>query len=280
MEIEKNADSYFDQYNTDHRDSGSLCRLRIPYKKGEQQVSMYLLCANLGCLIINGSYMLLLQTETYEGAFIALKVEYFGNVVFYLMFGLFLWSYMKMKPYKWAIALVSLWGIFDVIFLFLVWTGDSFHLVFRDLGFEWNEEWGLVMLRSVPGIFYMIHYCIICLVVFCSLIYITVRMFLVEIPSERNNLAKLVGSQFVIGVSLVLMLLFNFSFDIVPIFASTSILSIIISIRRDEFFGLKEVGREWVFDQIEDAFILVDELYGYLDSNLCEEGISGVGFQA
>lgn len=236
-------------------------------KKANSRVSMYLLCANLGCLIINGSYMLLLQTETYEGAFIALKVEYFGNVVFYLMFGLFLWTYMKMKPYKWAIALVSLWGIFDVIFLFLVWTGDSFHLVFRDLGFEWNEEWGLVMLRSVPGIFYMIHYCIICLVVFCSLIYITVRMFLVEIPSERNNLAKLVGSQFVIGVSLVLMLLFNFSFDIVPIFASTSILSIIISIRRDEFFGLKEVGREWVFDQIEDAFILVDELYGYLDSN-------------
>lgn len=92
-------------------------------KKANSRVSMYLLCANLGCLIINGSYMLLLQTETYEGAFIALKVEYFGNVVFYLMFGLFLWSYMKMKPYKWAIALVSLWGIFDVIFCF--WSGPE-----------------------------------------------------------------------------------------------------------------------------------------------------------
>ena len=63
------------------------------------------------------------------------------------------------------------------------------------------------------------------------------------------------------------MLLFNFSFDIVPIFTSTSIWSIIISIRRNEFFSVKEVGREWVFDQMQDAFILVDELYGYLDSN-------------
>ena len=236
-------------------------------RKANSRVSMYLLLANLGCLIINASYMLLLQSGTFEGAMTALKMEYFGNVVFYLMFGLFLWTYMKMKPYKWAIALVSFWGIFDVIFLFMIWTGDGLHLVFRNLDFEWNADWGLVMLKSTPGVLYMIYYCIICLIVFCSLIYITVRMFLVEVVSERSNLAKLVGSQFVIGASLVLMLLFNFSFDIVPIFASTSILSIIISIHRDEFFGIREVGREWVFDQMEDAFILVDELYGYLDSN-------------
>ena len=236
-------------------------------RKANSRVSMYLLLANLGCLIINASYMLLLQSVTFDGAMTALKMEYFGNIVFYLMFGLFLWTYMKMKPYKWAIALVSFWGVFDVIFLFLIWTGDGLHLVFQNLDFEWNAEWGLVMLRSTPGVFYMIYYCIICLIVFCSLIYITVRMLLVEVASERSNLAKLVGSQFVIGASLVLMLLFNFSFDIVPIFASTSILSIIISIHKDEFFGIREVGRAWVFDQMEDAFILVDELYGYLDSN-------------
>jgi len=236
-------------------------------RKANNRVSMYLLLANLGCLIINASYMLLLQSKTFEGALTALKMEYFGNIVFYLTFGLFLWTYMKMKPYKWAIVLVSLWGFFDVLFLLLLWTGDGLHLIFRNLDFEWKEEWGLVMLRSDPGVFYLIYCCIVCLIVFCSLIYITIRMVLVEVKSERNNLAKLVGAQFVIGISLVLMLLFNFSFDIVPIFASTSILSIIISIRRDGFFGIKEIGREWVFDQMADAFILVDELYGYLDSN-------------
>ena len=236
-------------------------------RKISSRASMYLLLANLGCLIINASYMLLLQSMTFEGALNALKMEYFGNIVFYLMFGLFLWTYMKMKPYKWAIALVSFWCIFDVIFLLLIWTGDRLHLVFQELDFERHEQWGLVMLKATPGICYMIYYCIICMIVFCSLIYIIVRMFLVEIASERNNLAKLAGSQFVIGASLILMLLFNFSFDIVPICASTSILSIIISIRRNEFFGIKEVGREWVFDQMSDAFIIVDELYGYLDSN-------------
>ena len=117
-------------------------------RKAHSRTSMYLLLANLGCLIINGSYMLLLQTKTYEGALIALKMEYFGNIVFYLMFGMFLWTYMKLKHYKWAVALISFWSIFDVLFLLAVWTGDPFHLAFQNLDFEWNANWGLVMLRS------------------------------------------------------------------------------------------------------------------------------------
>ncbi|MDE6926806.1 MAG: hypothetical protein K2P59_16410 [Acetatifactor sp.] len=78
---------------------------------------MYLLLTNLGCLIINGSYMLLLQTKTHEGALISLKMEYFGNVVFYLMFGLFLWSYLGLKKHKWIKPFLCLWCAMDVLFL-------------------------------------------------------------------------------------------------------------------------------------------------------------------
>ena len=53
------------------------------------------------------------------------------------------------------------------------------------------------------------------------------NMFFVQIASERSNLAKLAGAQFVICTSLILMLLFDFHFDIVPIFASLYIISII-----------------------------------------------------
>ena len=150
-------------------------------RKAHSRTSMYLLLANLGCLIINGSYMLLLQTKTYEGALIALKMEYFGNIVFYLMFGMFLWTYMKLKHYKWAVALISFWSIFDVLFLLAVWTGDPFHLAFQNLDFEWNANWGLVMLRSEPAIFYTLHgwrwhslfyvrRCLLCCFLICRLI--------------------------------------------------------------------------------------------------------------
>lgn len=236
-------------------------------KRVKSNSSMYLLLANLGCLIINGSYMLLLLSNTYEGAQIALKMEYFGNVVFYLMFAMFLWSYLRIKRYKWAVAFISFWSVLDVAFLVMIWLGDGFGLVFQNLDFTWNERAGLVMIHATPGILYFLHYCIICVIGLCGMIYTLVRMALVQIKSERNNLARLVLAQFVIVASLALMLWFSFSFDIVPICASLSILSIIISIHRDEFFGITEIGQQWVFEQMEDAFVIVDEMYGYLDSN-------------
>lgn len=236
-------------------------------KKARNRASMYLLMANLGCFIINASYMLLIQTRTFEGAFIALKMEYLGNAVFYLMFGMFLWSYLKLKRHKWTRILVLFWSALEVTFLSFVWSGDVFHLVFESLEFTRNEELGLVLTQAVPGTLYMIRYCIMCVILLCGMIYTTVRMFFLPIASERANLAKLAGAQFVICASLILMLLCNFSFDIVPICASLSILSIIISVRRDEFFGITQLGQQWVFEQMQDAFIIVDEMYGYLDSN-------------
>ncbi len=236
-------------------------------KRAQNRTSMYLLLANLGCLIINGSYMLLLQTKTYDGALTALKMEYFGNVVFYLTFGLFLWSYLKLKKHKWTKLLLTFWSIQDIVFLVSVWSENGLSMVFKSLEFQWSETLGLVLIQAEPGVLYLLRYSTMCIILVCGMVYTTVRMFLVQIASERSNLAKLAGAQFVICTSLILMLLFDFHFDIVPIFASLSILSIIVSVRRDGFFGITHLGHEWVFEQMADAFVIVDSMYGYLDSN-------------
>ncbi len=243
---------------------GCICLL----KQARNRTAMYLLLANLGCLIINISYTLLLQTKTHEGALISLKMEYFGNVVFYLMFGLFLWSYLGMRKFKWTMILLWLWCAMDMTFLLCIWLRDGFPLVFETLQFLPEESFGLVLVLTTPGVLYMLRYSMMCVILLYFIIYTVVRIFSVPIAAERNKLIKLALSQAVIFASLILMLLFNFSFDIVPIFASTSILSIIISAFRDEFFGITELGQQWVFEQMEDAFIIVDEMYGYLDSNL------------
>ncbi|MCM1253924.1 MAG: ATP-binding protein [Clostridium sp.] len=236
-------------------------------KRAKSNASMYLLLANLGCLIINGSYLLLLLSTTQEGAHIAMKMEYFGTTIFYLMFAMFLWTYMRLKPKKWAVSLLSCWAVLDVIFLFLTWTGDIFGLVFQELDFIWDERTGLVWIHVVPGIVYFLHYCIICVIGGCGVVYTFVRMCLVQIKTERNNLARLLLAQCVITAALAVMLYFNPSFDIVPICNSLAILAIIVSIHRNEFFGITDLGRQWAFEQMEDAFIVVDGMYGYLDSN-------------
>ncbi len=236
-------------------------------RKARSRTSMYLLLANLGCLIFNGSYMLLLQTKTHEGALIALKMEYFGSVVFYLMFELFLWSYLGMKRHKWVWTIFAVWSMIGTTLLFILWIGDGSGHVFGDLQFRIHERYGLVMIQAAQGVLYMLWYSVTCVLLTCGMIYTSVRIFQVQINTERYNLAKLAGAQFAICVSLVVMLLFHFSFDIVPICASLAILSIIISIFRDEFFGITELGQQWVFDQMGDAVIYLDEMYGYLDAN-------------
>lgn len=228
-------------------------------RKAQSKTSIYLLLANLGCLIINCSYMLLLNTSTYDGAFTALKMEYFGNVVFYLMFARFLWSYMKVKGHKWIKVLFAYWCIQDILFLSVVWSGVGLPLVFTSLEFQWGG--GMVLIRSTPGVLYILRYSTMCLFLFCGMIYTTVRLLMVKIKSERINLGMLSGAQFVVCISLTLMLLCNFSFDIVPVCASLSILSIIASILNDGFFGVKEIGQQWVFEQMGGT-IGVESEYG------------------
>ena len=56
------------------------------YKK-QNRVSMYLMLTNIGCLIMNMGYWLVLRSDTYEEAMMAYKMEYIGNVLFYIFFG-------------------------------------------------------------------------------------------------------------------------------------------------------------------------------------------------
>jgi putative nucleotidyltransferase with HDIG domain len=63
------------------------------------------------------------------------------------------------------------------------------------------------------------------------------------------------------------MLIFEFDYDVVPVFASLSIISIILGVMHGEMFSITESGRQWVVEHMEGAFIIVDSSYGYLESN-------------
>lgn len=92
-------------------------------------------------------------------------------------------------------------------------------------------------------------------------------MFKTKPKNERYNLARLAGAQFVVTLSLVIQLIVNPAINIVPLFGSLSIFSVILSVIKNEFFRVTDSGHEWVFEQMDNAYIIVDSFYGYLDSN-------------
>ncbi len=236
--------------------------------------NMSLMLTNIGCLIINASYWLLLWSETDDGAIIALKMEYLGNVLFYLSFILFVATYFNVQSKAWVVVPMVMQGIIDGLIVANLWMDDPFHVVFTKLEFgRLGTEFGVTYMVVSPGPLYLVRYSMLCMILFWGLIYTLIKMFRMRIPFERNNIAKLAGAEFVICLSLQLMLLFRIPFDIVPISASLSILSIILGVLKGEFFNVTDQGREWVIEHSDSIFIIADSVYGYLDANPCAKSM-------
>lgn len=237
------------------------------FKKEPTKASMSLLLTNIGCLFINCIYMLMLGAGSEGAALMANKVLYMANTLFYFSFMLFVATYLNFGSQKIRIAILSVWVGIEIIFLFFLFIGDPFHMVFLDINIQRLEKLGVTLVTTVPSILYMVRNATLCLMLVIGMIISTIRMFKVKALEEKYNLARLVGAQFVIVVALHIRLLFIFPFDIVPLSASLSILAIILGVIRGNFFYVTDQGRDWVIEHTENALLIVDNQYGYLDAN-------------
>ena len=233
------------------------------YKK-QNKVSMYLMLTNIGCLIMNMGYWLVLRSESYDEAMMAYKMEYIGNVLFYIFFGLFVVSYFTKNVPDW---IFYCWAGFELIPLFCLWDERLNPVLFGRISFHKNTQWGYHYVRVEPGMLYLLRYSLVAFVLLGAVIFSTIWLFKIKIRAERERVARLIGAEFVIVLALTLTLIGKMPVDIVPISGSCAILAIILSVVRGEFFGITELGREWAFEQMENAVIVVDSACNVLDAN-------------
>ena len=244
--------------------TGIIALLR---RKHQNNNSMFLMITNIGCLIMNSGYLLMMSANDAGQARLISNIEYAGNVLFYFFFVLFLVSYLWKKCPEWPF---HLWAAFEGFGALLYWSDTLREEILPNLpflAFEKSTTLGVYARYINQSVIYMVRYSLVSFLLFWLLIYSNIRLFRMKDRTARVNLARLIGAQFVIILSLAGYLIFEPAFDFVPILASLSILSIILSVINDEFYGITEMGHEWVFEQMNDAFIIVDKNYGYLDSN-------------
>ena len=233
-------------------------------QKEQSKTTMYLMLTNFGCLIMNGGYSLLLRASSPDLAEFAYNIEYTGNIIFYLFFVLFIISYFKIRYIHW---LMCLWGLFEVFNFISLQGFMKMQLFLKDLSFEIPDNIGIVRVNLPQGPLYVVRYCCVCMFLLYGIIYTNVKMFKVASQKERHNIARLAGAQFVVMLSLILMLVCEFDYDIVPILSSFSILFIILGVMHGEMFSVTDRGREWVFEHIAGAFVIVDSSFGFLEAN-------------
>ena len=237
------------------------------FKKEPTKASMSLLLTNIGCLFINCIYLLMLGADTEGSVLMANKILYMANTLFYFAFMLFVATYLNFGTQKMRTSILSVWVGIEIIFLFNLFIGDPFHVVFHDIQIHRFDTLGINLVTTVPSVLYMVRNCMLCFMLVIGMLLSTIRMFKVKAKEERYNLARLAGAQFVIVVALHIRLFFMFPFDIVPLSASLSILAIILGVIRGNFFYVTDQGRDWVIDHTDNALIIADNQYGYLDAN-------------
>ncbi|MCH5344415.1 MAG: hypothetical protein J1E64_10265 [Acetatifactor sp.] len=70
-------------------------------RKHQSNNSMFLMVTNIGCLLMNSGYFLMLGAGDAGQARLVSKIVYFGNVLFYFFFVLFMVSYFWKKYPEW-----------------------------------------------------------------------------------------------------------------------------------------------------------------------------------
>lgn len=226
--------------------------------------TLRLMLTNIGCLVMNSGYLLILISGSKIEVDTALKMEYLGEAMFYLFFIMFLQSYLQKYMHK---IITYLWVTFEGILVGLYWVDSLRNRFIGKYTFINESRLNIYTAQVQAKALYLVRYCILGFFLFIGLIYTAVRMFKTKTKNERYNLARLTGAQFVIVVSLVIQLIVYPAINIVPLFGSLSIFSVIFSVIRNEFFRVTDSGHEWVFEHMDNAYIIVDDLYGYLDSN-------------
>ena len=233
-------------------------------RQEQNKVSTYLLLTNIGCLIMNVGQLLLFKSQSFEAAMLAYKVGYLGSTWFYFCFGLFVTSFLAKFTKKW---LFIIWGVIESASVLTLYIEPLNPLLFEVSFKEISPLPTMQAFQITPGVLYMIRYCVIAFVLFIAQAMTLYRMFKMKNKRERYKLARLAGAEFIILLALIFMLHYNSAYDLVPIAASISIITIILSVVRGEFFGITEWGREWAFEQMGEAVVIVDHLYQFLDAN-------------
>ena len=236
-----------------HQQSGNTVRLML---------------TSIGALVINAGFLFTSLAKTDGEAILAAKVEWLGNAIFFYFFLTFLLSYLHLRiPTRLRLA----WAGIEVLTVLVFWEDSLRQTVFGSLQCSRMSRGNFYVVQFEPSLLYRFRYLAFMLLLCASIVYVTVRMLSMKLASERRNLGRLIESQAIMLIPVVILLLTHPRpdprLDPLPLFSSLSLLPLVISMLTDGFFGVTDSGHEWVFRQMENAYIITDSLYGFLDAN-------------
>lgn len=233
-------------------------------KKNQSAISLRLILANFSCIVMNCGYLMFAIASEDSAARMAIKFEYAGMVLFYFCFLLFLLAYMHMKA---SLVPMIVWGIVEAATIVIFWLDSFRSKYFAEYTFPTDERFSIFRVQVDPHTLYYLQYGMLALIMVLVFFSAVWYVFHAKLRAELVSVLRLAIAQLIITAALVFQMLMQPDVEIVPIASSAAMLFVVISMLTDNFLGITEQGRAWVFDQMGDAYIIVDRLYGFLDCN-------------
>ena len=224
----------------------------------------YLMLTSIGCIVMNSGAFLMTLANSEPEAAMALKFQCLGNALFYFFFMSFLISYLRMRVSKF---LLYAWGLFECAVVAVQWSETLREKVLGHYTFVRHETFHVYTVQAGESLLPAYRTCALIVILACGLIYTVIRFFRNKMRSERRNLGKLALNQTIMIAALILELVGGLQIELTPLLMSLSLLSVVVSMLTDGFFGVTDSGHEWVFNQMENPYIITDSEYGYLDAN-------------
>ena len=223
-----------------------------------------LMLASIGCAVLNSGCLLMESASSEASAGMALKFQYLGNALFYSFFIAFLLSYQHIRVPR---AVFWGWGIFETVVVIIYWSDFLQERFIGHFNFIRDNTFHVFRAEVMQSPLYLFR--CVCLIVLLTvgLCYTVVLMLRTKPLAERMNLGRLIGAQLIIVAALLYQISAQPRFDCTSLCNSLAMLSVVISMLTDGFFGVTDFGHEWVFAQMPNAYIITDNLYGYLDAN-------------
>ena len=232
--------------------------------KEQIKMSLYLLLASVGGLIMNGCNTIATYAENNQGAIMLSKVEYLGNSIFYIFFILFVTNYLNLRLPKLSVVPLAM---LDIAAVYALFSRRRENLVFSDYDLEQQEKTGLMSVRSEMGTLQTARYIYLSILLIILLIITIVKITRVKRSLIKLNLIVTATAEFIITSAMITSLVTSFEYNLVPLLSSIGILGIILGVIKGSFLNAIESGRSWFVESMEGALVIVDNLYLYQDSN-------------
>ncbi|MBR3419675.1 MAG: HD domain-containing protein [Oscillospiraceae bacterium] len=230
----------------------------------QSESSIRLMLTSISCVIMNSGTLLMESAGTEPEADTAYRFAFLGSTMFCYFFICFLVAYLRLKIPR---ELLLIWGACECAVIAVQWNKKLREMFIGHFRFVQNETFHVYRAEITQSSLFVFRNTVLVMILLLALFYTIYRRSVNKLPAERRNLGRLAAATFIIAAAMLLQFAAKPNLELLPVFCALSLLSVVIAMLTDGFFGVTDSGHEWVFRQMENPYIITDNQYGYLDAN-------------